>query len=44
MSFSKPNFSLATNTKLRNTPLPFAGLCMVCLDGCPQVIAKWQKV
>ncbi len=37
MSFSKPNFSAATMTKLR-TPsayVPSSGLCATCLDGCP---------
>lgn len=37
MTFSKPNFSQATMTKLR-TPgayVPSSGLCATCLDGCP---------
>ncbi|OEH86654.1 glutamate synthase [Desulfuribacillus stibiiarsenatis] len=37
MTFSKPNFSTATLTKLRtpNAYVPSSGLCSTCLDGCP---------
>jgi len=34
MSFSKPNASLATNTKNRINPSPISGICVTCLDGC----------
>ncbi|ACK41627.1 MULTISPECIES: FMN-binding glutamate synthase family protein [Dictyoglomus] len=36
MSFSKPNFSEATLTRLRLKDYsPFSGMCVTCLDGCP---------
>ncbi|MCX7845185.1 MAG: FMN-binding glutamate synthase family protein [Dictyoglomaceae bacterium] len=35
MSLSKPNFSEATNTRLRLKDYsPFSGMCVTCLDGC----------
>jgi len=36
MSYSKPNSSSATGTRLRtpNDYCPFSGMCVVCLDGC----------
>ncbi len=34
MSFSKPNRSDATHTKLRVSGAPYMGLCVTCLDGC----------
>lgn len=36
MSFSKPNASEATLTRLREKDYsPFSGMCVTCLDGCP---------
>ncbi|MBC7321242.1 hypothetical protein H5T89_11435, partial [bacterium] len=36
MSFSRPNASDATLTRLREKDFsPFSGMCVTCLDGCP---------
>ena len=34
MSFSKPNYSVATLTTTRTTPAPISGICVTCVDGC----------
>ena len=36
MSFSQPNHSAATNTRLRTGAdyCPFSGMCVTCVDGC----------
>ena len=34
MSLSKPNASVATQTRNRVSPAPSSGLCVICLDGC----------